>query len=460
MASIFISYRREDSAAYARLLSSSLKAHFGARHQVFMDLDSIEPGEDFVDAIKRTVASCDVLIAIIGKQWLASVDEQGRARLQNPEDFVRVEIQTALDRKIRVIPALVGGARMPGSQDFPLELSAFARRNAFPIHDDSFAQSMNRLIESLDKALAEPAATDTLPPAVSSATKLKEVGGSNSFAWRWRISVGAGAALALVVLVVVLSRPGRDKEIGREVASSGGDASTQAPKEEPQSKGSTVGQTRNNPKDGLTYVWIPPGRFTMGCSQGDGDCDDDENPAHEVTISKGFWLGQTEVTQEAYERATGKNPSGLKGAKLPVDSVTWTEGDAYCRAVGGRLPSEAEWEYAARAGSMGSRYGDIEDIAWYDKNSGNKTHEVARKSKNAWGLYDLLGNAWEWVADLYGSYPSGSVTDPRGPLAGSLTRVLRGGSWNYGAGYSRASFRVKVEPEIRSFNSGFRCAAE
>jgi hypothetical protein len=159
MASIFISYRREDSVAYAGRLYDRLNAHFGAEHQVFIDVDTLDPGVDFVEKIEQTVGSCDVLIAVIGKLWLTAVDEQGRVRLQNPEDFVRLEIQTALDRKIRVIPALVGGARMPGSQDLPSELAALARRNAFQIHDDSFRQSVSRLIESLERALAEAPAT-------------------------------------------------------------------------------------------------------------------------------------------------------------------------------------------------------------------------------------------------------------------------------------------------------------
>jgi formylglycine-generating enzyme required for sulfatase activity len=217
------------------------------------------------------------------------------------------------------------------------------------------------------------------------------------------------------------------------------------------------GATRVNPRDGLTYVWVPPGRFTMGCSPGDDECYDDEKPAHEAFIKKGFWIGQTPVTQEAFERVMGKNPSHFKGARLPVNSATWAEANDYCRAVEGRLPTEAEWEYAARAGSTASRYGEIDSIAWYDKNSVGKTHEVAQKAKNAWGLYDTLGNVWEWVADWYGPYPSGSVTDPRGSASGTR-RVLRGGSWYYNSRFARVSFRNYVEPEDRGFNIGFRCA--
>jgi hypothetical protein len=162
----------------------------------------------------------------------------------------------------------------------------------------------------------------------------------------------------------------------------------------------TAGPKRTNPKDGLIYVWIPPGTFRMGCSLGDNECYA-EAPAHDVTITKGFWIGQTEVTQEAYLKVTASNSSGLKGVKLPVETISWYDADDYCRGVGGRLPTEAQWEYAARAGSTASRYGEIDQIAWYAKNSGDETHDVGQKAPNTWGLYDTLGNVWEWTEDWY-----------------------------------------------------------
>jgi len=155
------------------------------------------------------------------------------------------------------------------------------------------------------------------------------------------------------------------------------------------------GDSKINPQDGLTYLWIPPGNFTSGCSPGDNECFPDEYPPRKVTLTRGFWLGKTEVTQAAFERLMGYNPSVFEGPDLPVEYVSWVEADQYCRTVGGRLPSEAEWEYAARAGTTGSRYGNLDEIAWYWGNS-RSTHPVGQKKPNAFGLYDMLGNVVEW----------------------------------------------------------------
>jgi formylglycine-generating enzyme required for sulfatase activity len=219
------------------------------------------------------------------------------------------------------------------------------------------------------------------------------------------------------------------------------------------------GTTRVNAKDGLTYVWVPPGRFQMGCSPEDTACDDNEKPAHQVTITKGFWMGRTAVTQAAYQRVTGQNPANHKGANFPVEEVDWNEAQAYCKTIGGRLPTEAEWEYAARAGSTGVRYGSLDEIAWYDGNSGGMSHEVGQKAPNAFGLYDMLGNVWVWVADWYGPNQGGAQVDPSGPASGQL-KENRGGSWGSTAKLTRASYRGFVESAHRGGKLGIRCVAQ
>ncbi len=225
-------------------------------------------------------------------------------------------------------------------------------------------------------------------------------------------------------------------------------------------------EVRTNLKDGLRYVRIPAGTFRMGCSPGDGEYHPNEKPAHEVRIRKAFWMGQTAVTVEAYKRyaaANGKAMPSLRfsGDLLPMTEINWSEAKSYCEWAGMRLPTEAEWEYAARAGTTGSRYGAPLDIAWYEANSGDRPNPVGTKAPNAFKLYDMLGNVLEWTADWYSdSYAgSGPVTDPTGPSTGQY-RVLRGGSWNVNASFVRASCRNYYPPTLRSYIFGFRGTGE
>lgn len=221
--------------------------------------------------------------------------------------------------------------------------------------------------------------------------------------------------------------------------------------------------TKINPKDGLKYIQVPAGKFEMGCSPGDDECGIDEKPVHEVAITKGFWIGQTEVTQAAYQKVMKKNPSRSKGADRPVEQVSWDEAKKYCELAGMRLPTEAEWEFAARAGTQGARYDNLDKIAWYDKNSNSQTQPVATKYPNAWGLYDMLGNVWEWNADWYDEryYEQKVTKDPKGPSGSpNKLRVLRGGSWNSNPRNARASIRNGNVPSVQYIYIGFRCAGE
>jgi formylglycine-generating enzyme required for sulfatase activity len=212
----------------------------------------------------------------------------------------------------------------------------------------------------------------------------------------------------------------------------------------------------------------------MGCSPGDSECSDDEKPAHAVTISKGFWIGQTVVTVGAYKRFTARAGQQMPSSpgfnaswandNMPIVSVSWNDAKAYCQWSGGRLPTEAEWEYAARGGSTEARYGPLDEIAWYSNNSGGQTHDVAQKRANGFGLYDTLGNVLEWVNDWYdGNYYQNSPSqDPPGPSSGSA-RVLRGGgSWFVYPRVVRVSDRGILDPAYLDNNNfvGLRCVGE
>jgi len=216
------------------------------------------------------------------------------------------------------------------------------------------------------------------------------------------------------------------------------------------------------------YVWIKPGTFVLGSPTTEADRWDDE-AQHSVTLTRGFWMSDHETTQAEYESVMGSNPSYFKGSTWPVEQVSWDDAVSYCArltvrelAAGRietgqayRLPTEAEWEYAARAGTPGAYAGELDSMGWYSDNSGKKTHAVKGKQANGWGLYDMHGNVWEWCADWHGGYPSESVTDPTGATSGS-NRVFRGGSWNYEAGYCRSAYRLCYEPGFRNYNLGFR----
>ena len=182
--------------------------------------------------------------------------------------------------------------------------------------------------------------------------------------------------------------------------------------------------------------------------------------AHKVELTGGFWLGKTEVTQAAWIRAMSNNPSRFRGDHQPVENVTWQEATNFCTGIGGRLPTEAEWEYAARANSTGQRYGTLDQIAWYVGNNQGQTQDVKSKAPNAWGLYDMLGNVWEWVADWESDiyYSKSPTRDPRGPSS-CLGRVLRGGSWgDIDPANIRVSRRNASNVDSRLDLVGFRCA--
>ena len=212
----------------------------------------------------------------------------------------------------------------------------------------------------------------------------------------------------------------------------------------------------------IEMLLVPGGTFMMGCSAGDTECSGDESPTHQVTLTNAFYMGKTEVTQAQWTAKMGSNPSAFSGfsdsPSRPVEQVSWNMIQGFNTATSLRLPTEAEWEFACRAGTTTARYGEVNAIAWYDGNTGPTTHAVATKLPNALGLYDTLGNVWEWNQDWYGLYSTGSVTNPTGPTTGT-PRMLRGGSWADVSRLCRGSQRVSDGyPNRTDSVIGFRAA--
>jgi len=246
--------------------------------------------------------------------------------------------------------------------------------------------------------------------------------------------------------------------------------------------------------------WIPPGRFWMGSPEDEEGRFGDEGPRHLVELTSGFWLAATPCTQELYEAVMGDNPSRFRSLRRPVEQVTWEDCQAFFErleehipGLGARLPTEAEWEYACRAGTGTATWRGalriegaykaplLDELAWYGGNSGEGydleefedssgwpekqyphsragSREVASKIPNPWGLYDMLGNVYEWCADWWAEhYPDEVAIDPQGPEAGT-SRVIRGGSWYSNARYVRAAYRSWIPPGVRDSYLGFRLA--
>ncbi|HWW92393.1 MAG TPA: bifunctional serine/threonine-protein kinase/formylglycine-generating enzyme family protein [Vicinamibacteria bacterium] len=309
---------------------------------------------------------------------------------------------------------------------------------------------------------------------------------------------GGGAVVGAVALALLLARERREapaaeppRFVPAATVSSAPPAVAPTPKIAPSPTEAApppeprAGEVRPNPKDGLEYVWIPPPNgFAMGCVSTDRDCYADEKPAHKVRLSHGYWLGRTEVPVGAYKRfstAAGRPlptappfNAGWANDEQPIVYMTWADGTAFCEWAGGRLPTEAEWEYAARGGLAGARYpwGNQSPVcregapngAKFDDGGacrGSGAQKVGSFRPNRFGLYDVSGNVWEWCSDWYAAraYGSGPATDPAGPSSGS-ERVLRGGALNSNQKGLRVSLRNHLVPVSRSIYVGLRCAQD
>jgi formylglycine-generating enzyme required for sulfatase activity len=421
---VFISYSSADKAAAERICGALEEAGIAC----WIAPRNIEPGTDYPTALVEAIRSVHVLVLILTEPAAAS-------------PHILSEVGHAFNGKKRIIPFRISQKAVPEDLEYFLSMTQW-----LDAPDGCTDQNLKRLIEATRAAVAgERIPHLTTPP-------------------KSRIIWLAGAALTLALIVGgFLFLKFRQPAVPNIPPPKTGDLTNPTPRNAPTT---SQPKTWTNPADGLNYAWIPPGTFMMGCSEQDSECKDDEKPTHQVVIEKGFWMGQTEVTIAAYKKFNPKfvphDPSSP--GNLPVCGVSWADAKNYCAAMGGRLPTEAEWEYAARGGNSQPFYGAISKIAWYGANSFEGPHPVGKKQPNAFGLYDMLGNVSEWVLDRYfNKYSYDSVaTGPEveQPLASNATAVARGGFWQSDVAGLRVSHRLEQEKEGDDIPIGFRCARD
>lgn len=481
MSTLFISYRREDSSGYAINLYDRLASHFGRDH-VFMDIDQIKPGEDFHDVIHDKLKSVEVAVVLIGKHWLNIPGETGR-RLDNPDDWVRLEIATLLERKIRVIPVLVGGATMPKSTELPECMQPLARRQTHEISDNRFHADVDRLTQVLETMVS----VQSSPQQTASPTPTDSKKSSNWFA----ISLGIVALLFGAVALYNDFSGNTEDAVAIPSPHDASDSTPPAPTATDKTT-DTNNATATTPvvaqktEIRLPFepemVHIPAGTFMMGSPESEKDRKPDEGPQREVTIAA-FEIGKYEITFDeygAFAQATNRVLLDVRGwglGKRPVIYVSWDDAKAYVKWLSEqtgkqyRLPTEAEWEYAARAGTQ-TRY-------WWDNDIGNNnavcdgcgsqwdnkyTAPVGSFKANTFDLHDTAGNVWEWVEDCWHDDYRNAPTDGSAWLdanGGNCNRrVTRGGSWGNSPLRLRSAVRSRGDTDFTNASVGFRVARD
>jgi hypothetical protein len=459
LARLFISYRRQDSDWPAGRIYDRLTDHFG-RDQVFMDVDDIPYGVDFRDWLDRQIRSCDLVLAVIGQDWLDVRDAQQRRRLDNPNDFVRTEIELALEGGIPLIPVLLGGTPMPRAEELPASLRRLPRLHAATLSapGPEFRSQLDRLIRGIEKQLGS--APSTLIQAPAPAVIPNPVPNQAPPQARPPQPPAAPPTQALLVqLADPATRPERRLAIGDGLAELG----------DPRPG---VGLVNGLPD--IDWVEIPAGDFLYGEDKETRHSDGFRIARYPITHAQfqaflddpkgytqdGWWAGLTDPKRDP-------QPARWPIANHPRETVTWHEAMAFCAWLSDRLglpirlPTEWEWERAAR-GPDGREYpwgdGYRAGFANIDETVGEAGPTYLHQT-TAVGLYplgaspegvmDLAGNVWEWCLNEYGK-------PGRRQPGGTGSRVVRGGSWINSRHYARASYRYDNDPHTRDVNLGFR----
>jgi formylglycine-generating enzyme required for sulfatase activity/uncharacterized caspase-like protein len=486
---IFISYRRDDASAEAGRIYDHLEKRF-KRKSIFKDVDAIDMGDNFRDRIQQAVEQCEILLAVMGKNWLQVKDAAGNRRLDNPADWVRFEIETALARNIRVIPILLDGVEMPEARSLPSSLRPLVYLNAARVRNDpDFRRDMNSVMKRIRQQLK--------PPFLSSFVSRRQAIQILGFA-------GGGIGSILLGRAVLQSNDWKLPEL--EPATTDGSISTfnvatvnvSAKTIDIERKQAEFRTESLGGDSTLDLMLIPGGSFQMGSHKDEGS--DDERPEHNVVV-KPFLMGLYQVTQAQWravaaltkvERDLEAEPSSFKGDSLPVEQVSWDDAVEFCQRLSKhtkreyRLPSEAEWEYSCRAGTKTPfNFGETitTDIAnyrgtallyegkTYPGNYGSgpkgvyrdKTTDVGIFPANSFGLYDMHGNVWEWCQDHWHENYQGAPEDGSAWRSADETaaRLMRGGALNGTPDSCRSAARSQNARDYRDANIGFRviCAS-
>lgn len=419
MSKIFLSYRRADTSGYVIAIYDRLIQTLSSK-DIFRDLDTIDYGEDFVEVIENAVQQCDVLLAIIGQQWVKITDAEGQRRLDNPEDFVRLEIAIALRRNIRVIPVLVGGATMPSADDLPEDLKRLVRRNALEIRDRDFQAHMERLIRAINRALA---ATQSHKLPTHPQTKPQ------------KLSKQPIEELVYQEVVNILSPPFEWIEI-------------------PAGKVVINDRTEIISTFAIAKYPITKAQFTQFIEAGGYTKPDYWTQAGWQEKENGNW-----TSPRPHRKQRGKKSNRTEH---PVIGVSWYEAYAFTRWLSKmsgeniKLPTEKQWQRAAQ-GDDGRTYpwGNEWDCQRCNNNvnpcKGRQTTIVTKyegKGDSPFGVVDMAGNVWEWCLTRNDS----GTNDPRG----TQVRVLCGGSWFNVDTYlfsvvARGDFELETIPATRGF---------